>query len=146
MATPNGFVVTRRHLKDACDAASWDLLDRLLELDRAAIDDDALYTDGWGDHWGLLVECVRQQRVDGVRVLLARGADRSRGSWGDGAAHTPLEVAEGNAPITALLLSATPVVYVRQSEPALPAPSAADDPLDRQGAVRDRTGLVFPVE
>lgn len=77
--------------------------------------------------------------------LLERGADRSRGIWGDGATHTPFEVAEGNAAMTALLASMDAPVYVRSTDPALPAPSAADDGVNEQGEVRDCAGLVFPV-
>jgi hypothetical protein len=139
VSTPKTFVVTRRHLRDACDAKQWDLLDRLLEMDKRAIDDDALYGED-GDHWGLLVECIRNKDEDGVTVLLARGADRTIGIWGDGASYAPVEVAEGQAGILALLAK-DEVAYVRKAEPELPAP---DDTLDPETVIRSKVGLVLP--
>ena len=58
------FIVTRAHLKKACDTRNWDLLDKLLELSERDIDDKSYYTDTWGEWWGLLLECVYGNHVD----------------------------------------------------------------------------------
>ena len=141
------YQVTRAHLKKACDQRDWDLLDKLLELDDKHINDNALFTDGWGEWWGLLYECVLSEQEDGVRVLLARGAKRHVSSWGDGLELTVLELAEEKPRLLALLQSKTPLTYVRQHEPRLPQSlTAVDEAVNRQGRVRDETGLVFPTE
>jgi len=41
----SNFIVTRAHLKSACDQENWDLMDKLLEIDASKIDDHSLYTD-----------------------------------------------------------------------------------------------------
>ncbi len=61
---------TRVHLKNAVDNHNWDLLDKLLEIDNSQINDTSLYTDTWGEWWGLLVECIRNEQVEGVKILL----------------------------------------------------------------------------
>src|SRR5260221_417424 len=63
----------RSQLKAACDRQEWAFLDLLLERDATHINDHAVYTDTWGDWWGLLLECVYQGHADGVRVLLKHG-------------------------------------------------------------------------
>ncbi len=141
------FKVTRAHLKQACDSGDWALLDRLLEISRAHINDASLYTDGWGEWWGLLLECVYRNQADGVRVLLKHGAKRKVKSWGDCIPVTPLEAAADKPAILALLRAKGRPHYARKSDPPLPeGETAADRAINRQGAVRDRCGLVFPAE
>jgi hypothetical protein len=146
---PPPFQVTRAHLKNACDQQNWDLLDKLLEIDASHINDNALFTDTWGSWWGLLFEVVQRNAPDGVRVLLKHGAKRNVGSWGDGLHESPLEVAEGKPAIMALLQEPQRPSYSRRSDPPLPSPEQAtadDRAVNRQGAVRDGTGLIFQTE
>lgn len=141
------FNVTRAHLKTAFAAEQWDLLDKLLEIDNSSINDNALFTDTWGDWWGMLVEAVRRRSVDGVRVLLKHGAQRDLASWGDGVPFTAFEAAEDKPEILALLTSPKPPVYVRQTDPALSeGESAEEQTVHRQGEIRDHTGLVFRID
>ena len=138
--------VTRAHLKSAVDNQQWDLLDLLLEHNASAIDDNALYTDTWGEWWGMLLQCCLRGYPDGVRVLLKHGAKRDAESWGDiGEPMTPKRAARDNPEILALLRSKKRPTYTRTSEPRLPK-SLLNDPVNRQGEIRDRTGLVFQVE
>ncbi|MEM8857583.1 MAG: hypothetical protein AAGD96_04640 [Chloroflexota bacterium] len=138
--------VTRAHLKKACDKKEWDLLNRLLDLDSTHLNDKSLYTDTWGDWWGLLLECVYNNQVDGVRVLLSHGADLDIGRWGDGIPMTPIEAAAEKPAILALLTSEEPIEYQRKSDPPLPQSlTSTDEKINRQGNIRDQTGLVFPV-
>ena len=138
------FNVTRAHLKSACDQQNWDLLDRLLEIDASKIDDNALYTDTWGEWWGMLMAAIAVNSVDGVRVLLKHGADRECGTWGDCVPCSPVEAAKDKPEILALLQTPERPTYVRKSEPELPAcESAEDQQINQQGAVRDASGLVF---
>lgn len=58
---------TRAHLKAACEAKQWDLLDKLLEFDATLIDDNALYTDTWGTWYGMLVCAVVREAVAAQR-------------------------------------------------------------------------------
>lgn len=140
------FKVTRAHLKTACDQQNWELLDKLLEIDRSQINDNSLYTDTWGLWWGLLHETVMNNSIDGVRVLLKHGAERNLSSCGDGYLATPLEVAEDKPEITALLLNSSVPDYVRNTEPSLPeSESPQQQPINRQGEIRDQSGLVFQV-
>ncbi|MEM9282298.1 MAG: hypothetical protein AAGA96_10755 [Verrucomicrobiota bacterium] len=140
------FTVTRAHLKNACEKRQWDLLDKLLELDVSGINDKSLFTDTWGSWWGMLLECVLQKQVDGVRVLLAHGADRELAMWGDGFLTTPREAAE-NQPEILALLDADVVTYKRRNDPPLPTEeSDRDRAINRQGEVRDGTGLVLPLD
>ncbi len=141
--------VTRAQLKSACANAEWDLLDKLLELDKTHIDDKSYFTDTWGEWWGLLFSCVLRDEADGVRVLLKHGADRTIGNWGDCIPTTPLSFASDvrqNAEIVALLTAEQAPAYVRKTDPPLPAPSSQDERVNRQGDIRDATGLVFPVD
>lgn len=140
----SAFQVTRAHLKTACDQQNWDLLDKLLGIDASQINDNSLYTDTWGIWWGLLLETVRLGSVEGVRVLLKHGAQRNLACWGDGPEVTPLEMAEGKSEIIALLQAAGLPDYTRQTDPPLPpAASPEEQAINRQGEIRDRTGLVF---
>ena len=140
------FSVTRAHLKNACAQRQWDLLDRLLEIDASGIDDKSLFTDTWGSWWGMLLECVMQKQIKGVQVLLARGANRGVAMWGDGFMTTPREAAEEQPEILALLDAET-VTYERKTDPELPVGETEKDrAINRQGEIRDGTGLVFPVE
>lgn len=141
------FRVTRAHLKNACDQRNGDLLDKLLEIDNKLIDDAAFYTDTWGEWWGLLLECVYSSWVDGVRILLKHGADRRQGNWGDCLPITPEEAAAGKPEILQLLTSRERPAYTRQSDPPLPITESEDDrQINRQGQIRDETGLVFQTE
>ena len=139
--------MTRAHLKNACDNKNWDLLDKLLEIDCAHIDDASFYTDTWGEWWGLLLECVIQNRKEGVRVLLKHGADKNIGNWGDCIPTSPEETAADKPAILALIQSESPPTFIRESDPALPATlSKKDKAVNQQGKTRDETGLVFPPE
>lgn len=139
--------VSRGQLKHALDQANWDLFDKLLEVDSSSIDDNSMYTDDWGSWWGFLLHCIFADQVDGVRILLKHGADQSLASWGDGIPTTPLEAAADKAAILALLTAAEPPTYIRKTEPELPQLESPEDPaVNRQGVVRDQTGMVFPAE
>ena len=138
------FQVTRAHLKSACDAKNWDLLDKLLEIDASRINDNSLYTDTWGIWWGLLMETARLGAVDGVKVLLKHGAKRDLACWGDGIEQTPLEMAQQFPEIVALLTSTQTPDYVRKTDPPLPQGESPDDAaVNRQGEIRDKTGVLF---
>lgn len=139
------FQVARAHLKSACDARNWDLLDKLLAIDSSGINDHSLYTDTWGVWWGLLLEAIRLGEADGVRVLLKYGAKRDLASWGDGIEVTPLEAAKDKPEIIALLTDPRTPTYSRMSDPPLPQGESPEDAaINRQGEIRDGTGLVFP--
>jgi hypothetical protein len=43
--------ISRSQLKAACEQENWNLLDLLLETDATHLDDNALFTDTWGDWW-----------------------------------------------------------------------------------------------
>ncbi len=132
--------ISRSQLKVACEQENWDLLDLLLATDATHIDDNALFTDTWGDWWGLLMEVIHRKSSDGVRVLLKHGANRNAGLWGDGMPQTPLEAAEGQLEIVALLLDPARPAYSRKTDPPLPA---VDPAFDALGCIRDETGLAF---
>lgn len=132
--------ISRSQLKAACEQEDWDLLDLLLETDATHIDDNALFTDTWGDWWGLLMEVICRNSRDGVRVLLKHGAKRDAGLWGDGMPQTPLEAAEGKPEIIALLLDPARPEYSRKTDPPLPAVNAE---VEEQGRIRNEAGLVF---
>ena len=140
---PN-FQVTRAHLKTACDQQNWDLLDKLLEIDNSRINDNSLYTDTWGSWWGMLLQAVGSGAVEGVKVLLKHGAQRDLASWGDPGGDTPLQAAQGKPEILALLQAAEPPTYIRQTDPPLPQGESPEErAVNRQGEIRDATGLVF---
>lgn len=132
--------ISRSQLKAACEQENWDLLDLLLETDATHLDDNALFTDTWGDWWGLLMEVIYRKAPDGLRVLLKHGANRDTGRWGDGMPQSPLEAAEGEPEILALLQDPARSSYSRQSDLPLPA---ADPAFDELGRIRDDTGLAF---
>lgn len=144
-------MTTRAQLVRAVKTASWDLLDRLLAEDSRHLDDNALFGDDWGDWWGMLLQCVYDDEIEGVRVLLAHGARRDLVRWGDAGypPHTPLEAAlEGRrAPaIVALLQDPQRPLYHRGAMTVTaPEPTCRDAALNRQGEIRDETGLIFPV-
>lgn len=141
------FNVTRAQLKAACEGRNWDLLDKLLELDPSGINDNALYTDTWGEWWGLLLEAVRIDSADGVRVLLKHGAARDASTWGDCAPCGALEAAKDKPEILALLQSHERPAYVRKTDPPLPADASPEEQtVNRQGEIRDEAGLVFPTQ
>jgi hypothetical protein len=140
------FTVTRAQLRAACERQQWDLLDKLLEIDPTHIDDMALFTDTWGGWWGMLCAAVAAGATDGVKVLLKHGARRDVATWGDCVPETALELAREQPEILALLQSDAAPAYVRTTDPPLPAgESVNDQALKRQGAIRDATGLIFPV-
>ena len=138
--------ITRAHLKLAVETQNWDLLDRLLEMDRKHMDDASYFTDTWGEWWGLLMECILREYETGVRILLKHGADRTVGTWGDCIPQTPLEAAKDNIAIAALLQEKGPPEYLRSSDPMIPELIAQDEKINRQGEIADRTGMVFQVE
>jgi hypothetical protein len=140
------FKVTRGHLKCAVDQENWDLLDKLLEIDNSLINDNSLFTDTWGDWWGMLLEAVYKRSADGVRVLLKHGAQRDLARWGDGMSMTAMEAAEDNPEILALLQNPAPPNFVRKTEPELPSADLSKaTSVNRQGEIRDATGLVFQI-
>jgi hypothetical protein len=134
------FTVLRSHLKAACDNRDWDLLDKLLEMDRSAIDDNSMYTDTWGEWWGMLSECVRKKQKQGVHVLLSRGANPDLESWGDCIPTSPKAMAM-NDPNLAPLFSEGIECYKRETEPELPKTALTE--FDRQGELRDKHGFFF---
>lgn len=141
------FKVTRAHLKNAVDQKQWDLLDKLLEIDNGRINDNALYTDTWGEWWGMLLECVYQDQIEGVKVLLKHGAKKKLASWGDCMPTTPLEAAAEKPHIRTLLEAKSRPTYTRLTDPPLPqTESPQDQAVNRQGQIRDETGLVFQVD
>ncbi len=144
----NQFTVTRAHLKLALDKKNWDLLDKLLEIDPTHINDKSLYTDTWGEWWGLLCQAASKGYTDGVRILLKHGADREQTTWGDALYQTPLELAHGRPKIIALLEDPARPTYTRKSEPDLAKLQETPEfqAINRQGEIRDRTGLVFPTD
>jgi len=133
-------LVSRSQLKAACEQENWDLLDLLLETDPTHLDDKALFTDTWGEWWGLLMEVIYRGSPDGLRVLLKHGANRDVGRWGDGMPQSPLEAAADQPEILTLLQDPARPAYNRQTDPPL---SAADPAFDELGSIRDDTGLVF---
>jgi hypothetical protein len=138
------FKVTRAHLKTACDQQNWDLLDKLLEIDSSQINDNSLYTDTWGDWWGMVLETVRLGSVDGLRVLLKHGAERNLASWGDPGGSTPLEAARDKPEILALLQTVGVPAYIRHTDPPLPGRlPTTETAVNRQGEIREATGLAF---
>lgn len=133
--------ISRSQLKAACEQQNWDLLDLLLEMNATHLDDNALFTDTWGDWWGLLMEVIYRKAPDGLRVLLKHGARRDTGRWGDGMPLSPLEAAADQPEILALLQDAARPTYIRQTDPPLPA---VDPAFDERGRIHDAKGLAFP--
>lgn len=141
------FEVTRAHLKGAFDREDWDLLDKLLEIDRSRINDNSLFTDTWGDWWGMLLEAIYRRSEGAVRVLLKHGAQRDIARWGDGIPVTALEAAADKPEILALLQNPEPPEYVRRTDPDLPSvESSRDQAINRQGEIIEATGLVFQTD
>jgi hypothetical protein len=132
--------VSRSQLKAACEQENWDLLDLLLETDATHLNDKALFTDTWGDWWGLLMEVIYRKSLDGLRVLLKHGANRDAGRWGDGIPQSPVEAAEGKPEMISLLQEPARPFFSRQLDPPLPP---VDHAFDELGRIRDDTGLVF---
>jgi len=139
----NMTVVTRAHLKNAVDNKDWDLLDLLLETDNSRIDDNSLFTDDWGDWWGMLMQCIFTNKITGVHILLKHGVNTSKGSWGDGIAMSPLEAAEKYPKILALLKGDIPAEYNRSKDVKLPELTEADLELIKQGENKDKNGFFF---
>lgn len=141
-------IVTRAHLKSAVENQNWDLLDKLLETDNSKINDTNLFTDTWGEWWGMLFHCVKRNYETGVKVLLKHGAKRSKGNWGDCIPMSPLEAAEElkHHGIVKLLKSKEKPVYERTTEPEIPELTEKDRRVNQQGDIADETGLVFNVE
>ncbi len=139
--------VSRALLKKAVDNQQWDLLDKLLEIDNQHINDTSLYTDTWGEWWGLLYECVQNNQPTGVRILLKHGAKRHQGNWGDCLPMSPLEYAQEKKfqEIMNLLIIKEKPTYQRQTEPEIPSLNAHDKKVNQQGKTRDETGLVFQI-
>lgn len=135
--------VSRAQLKTAVENQQWDLLDKLLETDNSKIDDNALFTDTWGEWWGLLMECIYQDYVEGVNILLKHGASKKVGNWGDCIPETPLQAAEKKPQIKALLTRKQKPEYTRKTEPEIPALSDEEKQINKKGEIRDNTGLMF---
>ena len=143
------YPITRAHLKIACQKRQWDLLDKFLEIDNSHINDKSMFTDDWGLWWNMLCEVVGRNRINGVKVLLKHGADPNLSSWGDGITQTPIEMAQDKPKILALLQDPKSVTYRRKSDPELPEwpeAQAEIEAMKRQADIRDKTGLVFPVD
>ena len=93
------------------------------------------------------MDAVGRDSVDGVRVLLKHGANREVGTSGDCLETSPLEAAVGKPEILALLQSPEVPTYIRKTDPPLPqGESLADQRVNRQGDIRDASGLVFQTE
>lgn len=133
-------------MKLAVENEQWDLLDRLLEVDRTHMNDPSYFTDTWGEWWGLLMECIRRDREDGVRILLKHGADRNMGNLGDCIPESPLEAAAEKKEILALLKNEKASEYRRKTDPPLPEPNAGDQRVNGQGQIAEETGLLFQME
>jgi hypothetical protein len=92
----------------------------------------------------MLLEAIRDHAVDGVRVLLKHGAQRDLASWGDCMPRTPLETAQNKPEILALLQASELPDYIRKTDPPLPqSESPEEQAVNRQGEIREKTGLVF---
>jgi len=139
-------MVTRAHLKLSIIEKNWDLLDLLLETDNTLINDNALFTDTWGEWWGMLSECIFKEEVTGVKILLKHGADTSKGTWGDCIPVSPIETADDKPIIKALLCGESVAEYKRKTEPILPVLSEKDKELNKQGDMIKITGLIFNIE
>lgn len=139
--------VSRALLKKAMDEQNWDLLDRLLTLDNSAINDKSVYTDTWGEWWGFLYEAILNEQLVAVNILLKHGAKKSVGNWGDCIELSPIELAEekGLAEIVELLKNPAKAQYEAQKEVEIPSLDAQDARVNQQGAIRDQTGLIFPI-
>lgn len=140
--------VTRNQLKTAVEKNQWDLLDKLLEIDSTHIDDKSMFTDTWGEWWGMLFECVGKNKVTGVKILLKHGAKRKLGNWGDCLPMTPLELARSqeNQELVELLVTKKRPDYQRKTDPTLPELTQADALMEKQERVAQETGLRFQVE
>ena len=138
--------ITRAHFKRAIESQDWDLLDRLLELKPKAIHDNSLFTDTWGEWWGMLMECVLGGHSDGVRILLQHGANPDLASWGDCIPTTPREAARDKPAMLALIKAGHANRYTRKREPDLNKElqlSPADERVNRAGQIESQTGLSF---
>lgn len=141
-------MITRGHLKKAVDTQNWDLLDKMLTLDKTFINDRNYYTDTWGSWWGLLIECIQQNYTDGVKILLKHGIDKTEGVWGDCIPMTPIEFAKEREQGEMVVILESDIVpsYIRKSDPAIPSLGDAEEIVNRRGEIADSTGLVFPIE
>ena len=112
--------VTRELLRKACKTENWNFLDKLLETDNSMIDDEFMFSDIYGDYWGLLMECIYRNSSEGVTILLKHGANREIGRWGDNSPQSPHEAAAENLLIIQLLETAEPPKYHREKDPKIP--------------------------
>ena len=145
----NQFTVERHHLKNACQNSQWDLLDKLLELDNSLVNDNSMFSDSWGQYWGMLYELILRNEVEGIQVLLKHDANPREKSWGDGMNLSCLELAEGKVDILRILKSKgnRSALYTRTSEPEWPMlKSKSDEEFNRKGRLKDKYGLVFPTD
>jgi exopolysaccharide biosynthesis protein len=140
--------ITRGHLKKAVDTKHWDLLDKMLEIDKTFINDRKYYTDGWGAWYGLLIECIHKESLDGVKVLIKHGVDKTLGVWGDCEEVDPIQFAKERkqGEILVILESDASVSYERKTNPAIPDLDDKENIVNRRGDIADSTGLVFPLE
>jgi exopolysaccharide biosynthesis protein len=140
--------ITRGHLKKAVDTKNWDLLDKLLELDKTFINDRKYYTDGWGAWYGLLIECIHQESIDCVKVLVNHGVDKTLGVWGDCEEVDPIQFARDRKQdeILVILESNSIPLYTRATNPDIPDLDEKENTVNRRADIADKTGLVFPLE
>lgn len=140
--------MSRGLLKKAVEESNWDLLDKLLEMDHSLVNDNSMFTDGWGEWWSMLYHCSALGEVDGVKVLLKHGAKRKLSAWGDGLCLSPKEIAKenGHHEIVRLLQSKARPEYQRKTEPEIPAETEQERVVSRQREVADQTGLMFQTE
>ncbi len=141
-------IITRGHLKKAVDTKNWDLLDRLLEIDKTFIDDRKYYTDGWGAWYGLLIECIHQESTIGVKVLVKHGVDKTLGVWGDCEEVDPIQLARERKQdeILGILESSSIPVYERTTNPDIPDLEEKENIVNQRADIADKSGLVFPLE
>jgi hypothetical protein len=140
--------ITRGHLKKAVDEKNWDLLDKILSIDKSFLDDRRYYTDGWGTWYGLLIECIRQSSLEGVKILIKHGVDKTLGVWGDCNEMDPIQFAreQNEVDILNLLTSDSIPVYIRTTDPIIPDLTEKESIVDKRIDIADSTGLVFPLE
>jgi hypothetical protein len=145
--------ITVGHLKEACSAANWDLLDYLLELDNAQVNYNSMYTDTWGEWWAMLLDVVYRGEVDGVRILLKHGADPALESWGDCLPRSAREVVterKMSAPdnpswkrMDDLFSGREKAAWSRSCDPKIPPLGEAGRHSNDRQNLADDTGLQF---
>ncbi len=136
-----------------------DLLDLLLEKDDQNINNNSMFTDTWGEWWGLLFQMVLNRSVEGVSLLLKNGAEPPIKNWGDciemapvELAHDLLDKAENQKDINILkdiielLQNPDSARYIRKTNPPIPELTDKERAIDRAADVQANTGLRFQDE